>query len=152
MPIRTRSWSSRDRVPRNRCCRTTAVSLGNRAMFVGFQNQSALPALFAASDIFVLPSSDEPWGLVVNEAMASGLPVIVSDDVGAATDLVQGRGTGRTYPVGDVERLADCLSELLGSGELRRAMGRTAESVIADWSPEASAAGIAAAALAVAKR
>ena len=137
--------------PEEPVLRTAAASLGDRAVFVGFQNQSELPALFAASDIFVLPSSEEPWGLVINEAMASGLPVIVSDDVGAAADLVNGKDTGRVFPVGNIEALACCLNELLASRELRERMSRAAETLIANWTPEASAAGIAAAAIAVMK-
>lgn len=111
--------------------------------FVGFKNQSELPVLFAASDLFVLPSSDEPWGLVVNEAMAAGLPVIVSDDVGAAPDLVEGKDTGLIFPVGDIRRLADALEYLLDSPEALERMGRNARAIIKEWSVSASAEGIA---------
>lgn len=135
-----------------RTLRELAAPLGARVRFVGFQNQSELPALFAASDVFVLPASDEPWGLVVNEAMAAGLPVVVSDDVGAAPDLVEGRGTGLVFPVGDIGRLAEALAELLSKPELRMRMGRAAEKLIDGWSAKASAEGIARAALAVRSR
>ena len=57
--------------------------------FIGFRNQSELPALYDLCDVFVLPSEHEPWGLVVNEAMNAGKPVIVSDRVGAGPDLVE---------------------------------------------------------------
>lgn len=63
----------------------------------GFVNQSALPAYYAAADVLVLPSRFEPWGLVVNEAMACGTPCIVSDVVGAGPDLVDGKGTGLIF-------------------------------------------------------
>ena len=102
--------------------------------FLGFQNQSELPALYAASDIFVLPSSDEPWGLAVNEAMAAGLPVIVSDEVGAASDLVDGKGTGAVYPCGDVIGLADAMVTLLNEPERRKTMAVAAVNLIAKWS------------------
>lgn len=135
-----------------RALRELAAPLGGRVRFIGFRNQSELPALFAASDVFVLPASEEPWGLVVNEAMAAGLPVIVSDDVGAAPDLVEGKGTGVVYPVGDVPRLAEGLSGLLASPDLRRQMGHAAERLIDGWSVKASAGGIARAVAAVGSR
>jgi len=61
----------------------------------------------------ILPSSYEPWGLVVNEAMAAGLPVIVSDQVGAAHDLVEGRDTGFIFPCCDVAALSACMTRLV---------------------------------------
>lgn len=76
--------------------------------FMGFQNQSAIAACYAAADCLVLPSDGrETWGLVVNEAMAAGLPAIVSDEVGCAPDLVIDGRTGFTFPVGDVEALTE---------------------------------------------
>lgn len=107
--------------------------------FLGFKNQSELPAVFAASDIFVLPSSDEAWGLVVNEVMAAGLPVIVSDDVGAAPDLVEGKETGFVFPVGDIEALSECLHKLIAYPELRHRYGENASALIARWDVDASA-------------
>jgi glycosyltransferase involved in cell wall biosynthesis len=77
----------------------------------GFVNQSELPALYRAADILVLPSSDEPWGLVVNEAMAAGALPVVSDRVGAGPDLVH--GLGEVYPCGDVTRLTAALAQAL---------------------------------------
>jgi glycosyltransferase involved in cell wall biosynthesis len=75
----------------------------------GFVNQSALPAYYRASDVLVLPSRFEPWGLVVNEAMACGTPCIVSDVVGAGPDMVEGQDTGLIIPHDDVEALAAAL-------------------------------------------
>ena len=91
-----------------------------RVKFIGFQNQSELPKLYASSDIFVIPSSDEPWGLVVNEAMAAGLPIVSSDDVGAAHDLVAGMDTGIVYKSGDIEGLSKALMFLLTSSTTRK--------------------------------
>jgi glycosyltransferase involved in cell wall biosynthesis len=67
-----------------------AADLGitDRVRFAGFRNQSELPAFFRLASVFVLPSQHEPWGLIVNEAMACGCPVIVSSDVGCHPDLV----------------------------------------------------------------
>lgn len=79
---------------------------------MGFRNQSALPALYAAADMVVLPSSGtETWGLVVNEAMACGTPAVVSDAVGCAPDLIQSN-TGRVYPLGNVDALAEAILEV----------------------------------------
>jgi glycosyltransferase involved in cell wall biosynthesis len=75
----------------------------------GFVNQSALPAYYRASDVLVLPSRFEPWGLVVNEAMACGTPCIVSDAVGASVDMVEGQGTGLVFPHDNVQALASAL-------------------------------------------
>lgn len=110
-----------------------------RIRFVGFLNQSALPGLYAAADFFVLPSEEEPWGLIVNEVMAAGLPVIVSDQVGAAADLVEGRSTGIVYPCGDIGALRSALESLLKSPELRKTMGTNARKLIRSWDVDACA-------------
>lgn len=101
--------------------------------FLGFRNQSELPRIYGACDLFVLPSENEPWGLVVNEAMASGLPVIASDEVGAAADLVEEGGNGFVYPCGDVDALADRMAVLLADAGARDCMGRRSREIIGDW-------------------
>ncbi|MCL4789409.1 MAG: glycosyltransferase family 4 protein, partial [Verrucomicrobia bacterium] len=84
-----------------------------RVHFVGFKNQSELPAIYASADVLVLPSDGgETWGLVVNEAMACGLPAIVSDAIGCAPDLIEEGKTGLTYRVGKHAELADRLSKM----------------------------------------
>jgi glycosyltransferase involved in cell wall biosynthesis len=81
--------------------------------FAGFMNQTQMPRAYAASDALVLPSDGgETWGLVVNEAMASGLAVVVSDQVGCAPDLVVPSKTGETFPCGSVSELAAVLTRL----------------------------------------
>lgn len=77
----------------------------------GFINQSQLPSYYNAADVLILPSEAEPWGLVVNEAMAAGTIPVVSDHVGAAADLVN--GIGEVYPCGDVKSLANALMQAL---------------------------------------
>jgi glycosyltransferase involved in cell wall biosynthesis len=77
--------------------------------FLGFQNQTKLPALYDLCDIFVLPSRSEPWGLVVNEAMNAAKPVIVSDVSGCAADLVS-TDNGWVFRAGDVDSLHRVLS------------------------------------------
>lgn len=110
--------------------------------FLGFQNQTALPALFALADVFVLPSRHEPWGLIVNEAMAAGCAVIVSSDVGAGPDLVEDGVNGYIYPVGDIGALASTLSKVLQSPTHARQMGEASQRRIATWDFEADVAGL----------
>lgn len=102
--------------------------------FLGFQNQSRLPLMFAASDIFVLPSAREPWGLIVNEVMNAGLPVVLTDECGCAPDLVPDDRNGIIYPVGDTDALAAALGRLCADAELRRKMGQASMEIISRWS------------------
>jgi len=85
------------------------------------------------ADVLILPSSFEPWGLVCNEAMCFGLPVIVSDRVGAAADLVRDGVNGFTYPFGDVEALADRLQTVLADEQRRQTMGEQSRIIINRW-------------------
>jgi glycosyltransferase involved in cell wall biosynthesis len=105
--------------------------------FAGFRNQSALPAFFAMAQVFVLPSRHEPWGLIVNEAMASGCAVVVSEDVGAHPDLITNGVEGFVYPTGDIAALAGALREVLSSPEQAQRMGDAARLRIATWDFEA---------------
>jgi len=114
--------------------------------FEGFKNQSELPAYYCAADAFVLPSGSETWGLVVNEAMACGLPVICTDVAGCAADLV--RTNGRLVAVRNVEQLTEKMSEIAGNPGLRQLMARESARLIRNYSPELCAAGIAKAAAA----
>jgi glycosyltransferase involved in cell wall biosynthesis len=96
-----------------------AVIAGTDAKVTGFVNQREMPAYYQAADVIVLPSEVEQWGLVINEAMAAGVVPVVSANVGAAADLVE--GVGRIFPVGDVASLAGALDEVLaqaGDGAL----------------------------------
>ena len=96
--------------------------------FLGFRNQSELPALYALCDVFVLTSVFEPWGLVVNEAMNAGKAIIVSDQVGSGPDLVKNGENGYIFPAGDVEALADCLKKVLANpSDCKRMEQRSAE-------------------------
>lgn len=86
-----------------------------RVKFLPFQNQSVMPAVYACGSVFVLPSNGpgETWGLGANEAMASGLPVVLSSKVGGAVDLV--RENGLLFPVGETAEVVDYLTELKSS-------------------------------------
>ena len=74
--------------------------------FLGFKNQTELPAYYDLCDVFVLPSVHEPWGLVVNEVMNAGRAVIVSDQVGCGPDLVRNGENGYIFQAGDITGLA----------------------------------------------
>jgi glycosyltransferase involved in cell wall biosynthesis len=101
--------------------------------FVGFKNQTEMAPYYSMADVFVLPSSFEPWGLVVNEALCFGLPVIASDKVGAAGDLVQDGVNGFVYPAGDVVALAERLHDLLAKADRRSTMGIASRELIGHW-------------------
>jgi glycosyltransferase involved in cell wall biosynthesis len=122
-----------------------ADRLGVPTRFLGFRNQSEMPVIYAAADLLVLPSSEESWGLVANEALACGTPILLSDRVGAAADLAADGMAGGTYPCGDLEKLASGAAALLASPPARSAMAAR----IAEYSVEAAAAGIVAATKAV---
>ncbi|MGE0877999.1 MAG: glycosyltransferase family 4 protein [Acidimicrobiia bacterium] len=98
--------------------------------FLGFRNQQELPSLYALATVFVLPSEREPWGLVVNEVMATGKPVIVTDDVGCAPDLVHDGENGFVVRVGDVPRLAESLEAICARPDLARRMGQASRRII----------------------
>jgi glycosyltransferase involved in cell wall biosynthesis len=102
-------------------------------IFAGFVNQADLPALYSATDLFVLPSQDEPWGLAVNEAMCAGLPIIVSREVGCATDLVKDGVNGFTPAAGDIEELVHALEALIANPELRRRQAEASRARITQW-------------------
>lgn len=100
--------------------------------FKGFVQPSDLPAVYGAADVFVLPSRQEPFGVVVMEAMAAGMPVIVSDHVGCARDLVT-EACGIVFPVGDVAALASAMVLLGTDAARRRAMGAAARHEVMRW-------------------
>jgi glycosyltransferase involved in cell wall biosynthesis len=113
-----------------------ARSLGieNHVRFLGFVNQSALPEVYTASDLLVLPSEFEPWGLVVNEAMVCGVPAVVSDQVGARLDLIAPGTTGEIFPTGNQDALAVVLGRRLADREGLKRMGEAARKRMETWS------------------
>jgi glycosyltransferase involved in cell wall biosynthesis len=125
---------------------TQARELGlEDVRFAGFRNQSELPRFFQLADVFVLPSRHEPWGLIVNEAMAAGCAVIVSSDVGSHVDLITDAIEGYVYPVGDVPALAESLRRVLATTTSSATMGTCARHRIAAWSFEEDLRGLRAA-------
>jgi glycosyltransferase involved in cell wall biosynthesis len=113
--------------------------------FHGFANQSAMPQIYGAADVFVLPSENEPWGLAVNEAMCAGLPIVASAEVGCVADLVQPHVNGQTFTAGDVEGLANALHPILVDMDIRQRMGAASRAIISRWSYAECAAGLEAA-------
>lgn len=122
---------------------SAALGISKRVRSLGFVNQSRLPEVYRASDVMVIPSEYEPFGLVVNEAMLCGCVVLASSNVGAVGDLISEGQTGFVYPCGDVRALSNLLRQTLGNAELLQDVGRAARERIAAWSPRASAAALA---------
>jgi glycosyltransferase involved in cell wall biosynthesis len=110
--------------------------------FAGFRNQSELPRFFQLADVFVLPSRHEPWGLIVNEAMASGCPVIVSSDVGCHADLITDGVEGCVFPVGNIAALADALRRVFSTPHTAALMGEQARRRISTWTYEEDIQGL----------
>jgi glycosyltransferase involved in cell wall biosynthesis len=111
--------------------------------FVGFVQREELAAYYALAEIFVFPTQTDPWGLVVNEAMACGLPVIASHAAGCVADLVDNGWNGRVVPAGNIQRLTCAMQELAHDAELRALMGKRSRERVEQSSPEAWAAGMA---------
>ena len=108
----------------------------------GFKNQTELPEFYAMSDIFVLPSLFEPWGLVVNEAMCFGLPVIISNKVGAGGDLIKGGVNGYAFEAANISELASYLKDLLQDETKRVQFGQCSRELIEKWSYKEDILGI----------
>jgi|SRR5581483_3047933 len=125
--------------------RAEALRIGDRVTFVGRVEQQQLRTVLQACDFLVLPSVStpvfkEPWGLVVNEAMNCGLPVIVTDAVGAAAGgLVKPGETGLVVPERDSVALASAMDALLSDDGLRRQMGNQAKRRVQGWNYGAAA-------------
>jgi glycosyltransferase involved in cell wall biosynthesis len=109
---------------------------GNGIQLRDWVSYGELPSLYASAGVFILPSSFEPWGLVVNEAMAAGLPVLVSEECGCAPDLVPEKNF--RFPAGDPTALAGVLKKIAGmEPSERKATGERNRNRIAGFSPEA---------------
>ena len=103
--------------------------------FFGFQNRNEIPKFYAASDVLVVPSDQETWGIVINEALCFGLPVIVSDQVGAARDLVEHGYNGLSFPRGDVQALTNSIKKLMDQDDTERSvMQARSRAIIEKWS------------------
>lgn len=110
--------------------------------FLGFKNQTELPKFLALCDVFVLPSEDEPWGLIVNEAMNAGRPIIVSDQVGCASDLIRNGVNGYIFKTGDYVQLSKYIFEILSSNDRINTMGEASLDFINHWGYKQAILGI----------
>jgi len=121
-----------------------AMAAGGPAnvVFPGFVNQSDMPKLLGACDVFVLPSENEPWGLIVNEAMCAGLPIVVTKELGCAPDLLRDGENGFGIETRDVERLAAALRRLICDPALRASMSRRSLEIIGEWDYRRCLAGL----------
>jgi glycosyltransferase involved in cell wall biosynthesis len=112
------------------------LGIASRTRFLGFVNQSQLPAVYSSVDLMVLPSEYEPFAVVVNEAMCCGCPVIASDRVGAARDLIAPVCAEMIYPCGNIDALASILRSAAVDSARLEALADACSLHIRSWSPE----------------
>jgi 1,2-diacylglycerol 3-alpha-glucosyltransferase len=110
--------------------------------FAGFVQRSQLAAYYALAEMLILPTYSDPWGLVVNEAMACGLPVIVSRIAGCAADLVKENWNGRLISPGDAAALSTVMADIVRNPDLSANMRVHSEELISHYSPAEWARGI----------
>lgn len=108
----------------------------------GFKQYEVLPVFYGLAGAFVHASTIEQWGLVVNEAMASGLPVLVSTPCGCASDLVENGRNGFTFDPLDIDALARLLLNISSDDCGRVAMGQASREIIGRWTPETFGEGL----------
>jgi glycosyltransferase involved in cell wall biosynthesis len=111
----------------------------------GFRKIEELPAYYGLAGAFIHPALQEQWGLVVNEAMAAGLPVLVSDRCGCVPDLIDPGRTGLLFDPADIPELAQLMMRVSSDNFDRQAMGAAAQARIGRWGPEKFAEGLLAA-------
>jgi glycosyltransferase involved in cell wall biosynthesis len=112
-------------------------------VFPGFAQRDQLAAFYALADALVFPTLSDTWGLVVNEAMACGLPIIASDVAGCVADLVQDGENGYVIPSANVGKLAEAMAAFARDPKLASRMGQHSTRLIEGFSPECCAAGLA---------
>jgi len=115
-------------------------------VFPGFAQRDQLAAFYALAEALVFPTLSDPWGLVVNEAMACGLPIIASDAAGCVADLVRDGENGYVIPSASVDKLAEAMAAFARDSHLASRMGQHSARLIEGFSPECCAAGLATAA------
>jgi len=112
-----------------------ALGIASRVRFLGFVNQSGLPAVYSSADLFVLPSEYDPCPVVVCEAMLCGCPAVISDRIRGRFDLVKPGETGEIFPCGDIETLAGIMRKLLEERSRLSTMSEKARRRMETWTP-----------------
>jgi len=124
-------------------CRLIAeLGLQQSILLPGFKQYDELPAFYALAKVFIHASTVEQWGLVVNEAMASGLPVLVSNRCGCARDLVQDGVNGFTFDPYEPSQMAEMMFRISDSGFPVSTFGSASSRIIAEWCPDRFASGL----------
>jgi glycosyltransferase involved in cell wall biosynthesis len=111
----------------------------SRIHYEGFHAPEQLPKYFGKADVFVLPSRHDGWGVVVNQALAAGLPIITSDAVGAGLDLVDDGVNGMRVLAGNLDGLYDAMQTLTLNPRLAQEWGKKSREKALDLTPEAGA-------------
>lgn len=124
--------------PRREALVELAAERGVRLTILGHLPEGELAQTYVDADVFALLSHHEPWGVAVNEAAASGLPLLLSDRVGAAADLLVDGRNGFLVPAGDVPEAARALRRLVAEPELRQELGTRSRELVRDWGYEPS--------------
>jgi glycosyltransferase involved in cell wall biosynthesis len=122
------------------------LELGASVQFAGPKSYDELPTYYGLASAFVHASTTEQWGLVVNEAMAAGLPVLVSERCGCAQDLVNPGVNGVQFDPYDIEALARAMRDVAADSCDHRGMGQASQEIVACWSPDRFAKNLAKAA------
>ena len=114
----------------------------HNVFFAGFKNQSEISQYYAMADILILPSEYDPTPKVINEAMNFALPILVSNCVGTANDLVEHGVNGYVFDVGNIDKIVTYIRELAINRKLRNNMGARSLERVAMWSPEQNVDGV----------
>jgi len=121
--------------------RATEIRPGN-VKFCGWVHREQLPEIYSLADGLVFPTHSDPWGLVVNEAMACGLPIIVSEVAGCVPDLVEEGRNGFVVRPRSIEGLAQAMQTLANQREMAAQMGSCSIQRIQSYTPELWAGGV----------
>ena len=116
--------------------------LENKVKFLGFKNQDILPLYYEMSDIYVLPSNREPFGMVIPEILNFAKPVITTTEVGSAKDLIVDGKNGYIIEPNDIDNLSKNMDKLLSDKNLRESMGKASLEIITKWSYKEDIKGI----------
>ena len=120
----------------------STLNLHDHVQMPGFKQYGELPAYYGLASAFIHASTTEQWGLVVNEAMATGLPVLVSDRCGCATDLVKEGVNGFTFDPYNIEQLAQLMVRISAFNFQLSASGNASREIISHWGVDRFASGL----------